>query len=59
MAELIHAEASSVELCVHRWLLEAPIGHVTQGTCRLCGARRDFTDTDGTSGYNSRPRRTR
>jgi len=59
MPESIQTEAPPADVCVHRWILEMPVGHVTHGTCRLCGVGRDFTDADGTSGYNSRPRRTR
>ena len=31
-------------LCVHYWLIGAPEGPVSQGTCRKCGETREFTN---------------
>ena len=30
------------ELCRHHWAIEAPTGPVSRGTCRQCGAEREF-----------------
>lgn len=30
--------------CVHRWILAAPSGDSVEGTCRICGAKRAFTN---------------
>ncbi len=32
----------SPAVCVHRWAIAAPSGEVSKGSCRLCGAERDF-----------------
>jgi hypothetical protein len=29
-------------MCVHHWFLETPVGLTTHGTCRGCGAEKDF-----------------
>ncbi len=48
--------AAAPEVCVHRWLLEAPVGEVTRGRCKLCGADRDFTDERRSGSYSRLPR---
>jgi hypothetical protein len=30
--------------CAHHWILGAPRKETTQGSCKLCGETRDFTD---------------
>ena len=44
-------------VCVHHWILEAPVGSTTAGRCRVCGELRDFVDASRTGGYVSRHRR--
>ena len=29
-------------VCVHYWLIDAPVGRVSQGTCQNCGEERKF-----------------
>lgn len=31
--------------CIHHWVLANPVEGETQGTCRLCGVVRTFTNT--------------
>lgn len=28
--------------CIHHWLIQAPHGEMSLGTCKLCGATREF-----------------
>jgi hypothetical protein len=30
--------------CVHRWILAAPVGDETLGTCKTCGQQRTFSN---------------
>ena len=46
--------AAASQECKHRWLLEAPVGELTQGRCRLCGASKEFAERWRTGSYNSR-----
>jgi len=60
MAERIEAAAApDIEMCVHRWVLESPVGEVTHGTCKLCGEVRDFTDKRPSASFYSRTPRVR
>lgn len=38
--------------CVHHWLLTSPKREVSEATCRLCGAERDFMESDSRSPWN-------
>jgi hypothetical protein len=29
-------------VCVHRWVIESPEGETSHGTCRVCGAEKEF-----------------
>ena len=29
-------------VCVHHWVIDAPSGPVSLGSCKLCGERREF-----------------
>jgi hypothetical protein len=31
--------------CVHHWRIESPNGRESQGTCRRCGATRNFSNS--------------
>ena len=33
-----------VRRCIHHWLVETTEGRLAQGVCRLCGAKREFTN---------------
>jgi hypothetical protein len=54
MPEVSNENAPAAQVCKHRWLLEAPVGELTQGRCRLCGASREFAERWRTGSYNSR-----
>ena len=44
-AEVIEAPARIEQIgsvCVHRWVIESPEGETSHGTCRVCGAEREF-----------------
>jgi hypothetical protein len=43
-------------VCIHRWMLETPVGGVTRGICRECGQAREFTETTSRGAYLSRHR---
>jgi len=30
--------------CAHHWLIESPSGESSEGVCKLCGARRRFSN---------------
>lgn len=38
-------EAPAVAECRHHWLIESPQGATSWGTCKLCGARREFSNS--------------
>ena len=40
--------------CLHQWLIDAPAGKTSKGTCRICGEVRDFQNyIEGSSwGYD-------
>jgi hypothetical protein len=60
MAELTEAAPElDIDVCVHRWMLESPVGEVTHGTCKLCGQLRDFTDKRPSASFYSRTPRIR
>jgi hypothetical protein len=35
---------SSTRTCVHHWLIEAPAGATSLGTCTRCGGTREFSN---------------
>jgi len=37
-------EAPAVPQCQHHWLIESPQGATSWGTCKHCGARREFSN---------------
>jgi hypothetical protein len=48
------------EVCVHRWQVTGPSGDDATGTCRLCGATRQFTNakrgwSDRSAGQRTSP----
>lgn len=43
--------------CAHHWIIESPSGPISKGTCRRCGAVREFRnylDVSVYSNYGSR-----
>ncbi len=34
-----------VVACTHHWIIETPEGPVSKGTCRMCGAEREFSNS--------------
>ncbi len=49
--------ATSATACVHRWLIATPVDDLCNGTCRLCGAKRSFTNERYAFGQPGRARR--
>jgi hypothetical protein len=37
-------EASLDVECAHHWRIETPAGETSRGTCKICGATRDFAN---------------
>ena len=38
-----HGSQVEKKVCVHHWLIEAPNGNTSSGTCKLCGeVRKDY-----------------
>ena len=33
------------EECVHHWIIDSPSGPASRGSCRKCGAEKDFPNT--------------
>ena len=54
LPEVLPAEAP---LCVHHWMLGAPVGGVTSGLCRVCGEVKEFTEGRAAHPYIGRGRR--
>ena len=38
-------EAPAVAECRHHWLIESPHGATSWGMCKLCGERREFSNS--------------
>jgi hypothetical protein len=38
-------EAPAAAECRHHWLIESPHGATSWGMCKLCGARREFSNS--------------
>jgi len=39
--------------CVHHWMLTPPRREVTSAVCKLCGAEREYLDSDSRSAWNA------
>ena len=39
-------DSTAATACAHHWMLETPVGDVTRGACKRCGAVRTFNDYD-------------
>ena len=35
-------DIQSQEQCVHHWIIDPPDGPISKGSCKLCGAEKDF-----------------
>ncbi len=44
--------------CRHHWDIEPPSGDVSQGTCRLCGAKKQFHNSNSWQKWVSPTKRT-
>ena len=42
--------------CPHYWLIEPVAGPTSQGTCRLCGAAKEFPNIPAFMYNNARPK---
>lgn len=40
-----HKRASKRAHCRHYWLIESPQGPTSMGMCKLCGARKEFSNS--------------
>jgi|GEM_PF-2348140 hypothetical protein len=38
--------------CAHQWLIDAPAGPISNGTCRVCKQTREFQNSIQTSGWD-------
>ena len=45
--------ASPLNDCAHHWILMAPSGNSTNGTCKHCGETRQFNDANQAPGRYS------
>jgi hypothetical protein len=48
MSEVAIHEVSDTPVeteCRHHWLIESPHGAISLGICRLCGARKEFSNS--------------
>jgi hypothetical protein len=39
------SEAMAITGCRHHWLIESPHGPTSLGTCKLCGAQKEFRNS--------------
>jgi len=39
-----HADGVAQQVCHHHWIVEDADGPVSRGLCKLCGARKDFSN---------------
>ncbi len=39
---VMEAPAQIGPVCVHRWVIASPEGETSHGTCRVCGAEKEF-----------------
>lgn len=44
MPELLEPPVTPTNDCAHHWVLMAPSGKSTAGTCKLCGESKEFQD---------------
>jgi hypothetical protein len=40
-------QATKGDRCRHHWLIESPQGRTSMGMCKLCGARKEFSNSVG------------
>ena len=45
--------------CVHHWVIDEPNGPTSNGTCKVCGAAREFKNSIQGSGWDRDGRRRR
>jgi hypothetical protein len=42
---------SQFEMCPHHWVIDAPNGPTSVGTCKMCGERQEFVNSLGSVGW--------
>ena len=47
MGGFMASKSSTVSREIHHWVLPAPGGTMTRGTCKHCGAEKDFSNVAG------------
>ena len=50
---MLEPVAPSLNDCAHHWILMAPSGNSTNGTCKHCGETRQFNDANQAPGRYS------
>jgi len=51
-----HAGVATAEAqCRHHWLIESPHGATSMGSCKLCGAQREFRNSAGDRLWEGKP----
>ena len=41
---VLSQESESLTFCTHHWVIETPVGPVSQGSCKFCGEGREFNN---------------
>lgn len=42
-----------MENCVHHWMLETPDGPMSEGTCKKCGEKKEFSNSLYTGNWHT------
>lgn len=45
MADAAIKDPTATRACAHHWLIESPNGETSRGTCKLCGATKEFPNS--------------
>jgi hypothetical protein len=48
---LLSKESELLTYCTHHWVIETPVGPVSQGSCKICGEGREFDNFPTGSPY--------
>ena len=51
--------AAAADCTMHHWMIDEPNGPTSNGTCRICGAKREFKNSIQGSGWDRDGRRRR
>ena len=44
-------EDPATSACIHHWVIETPVGPMSQGVCKRCGEERQFKNFMGSNPY--------